>query len=706
VTLPSLEIGLSWAILAICGVSGLLAFLGGYWTPGYYTLLRGHVVVGEAALLISLLGVVLHLRRTSSSMLAGLLPVLLGAALAGPAPWAMVLPEEAHDRGPWGYLVDSARSLVAGTLEDWRPLVASCALVLVLALAIATMVVGVLSRTRERAASRWTGASLTLLLTWALVGGHHLADLPVRARVPGQSLHSFAGMWALALTGLHLFAHRAAGSRLPRPLVVALALVGVGLFSWLLQVRMSVARQAFALHPIRMPTEPEELAAFASGAPPFRPVPPAWVSDATTCGASGCHEQATREWGASPHRHSADNAGYRAVVGELISAGRWAEVTFCAGCHDPARVAAGTLLEDYAQGVPPGGDGVSCQFCHSISEVHGDPPANGRLTVWIERPVPGPDPVANLRLDARHHRDRFVFNSEIYRPRHCQACHRVELGHEVLQWQDMPATDAEGEPLDCRTCHLPPQDELIYSHRMAGLHLDQDRTVGGDGDALARHATHRAAVQAFTGFRSDLPLTDPGWRRRVDWDPSRPGGGGGAPLALDVRASLAPPDRIEGTAVLRNLGVGHAWPSGPFDLQEHWLELLVTDATGAPFFHQGALDGAGRIIDTVDRLGGRELDAEGRPIVHHRILEIASVVDRAAVAPGERRESPFVVTLPPDRNCPCELRARWRFRRWNPDFSAWALGTSRPLPTWEVAAAWAVVRPSSGRPPPPGAPPP
>ena len=232
-----------WAAPLLCAALGLVAFVGGYWAPGYDPILRAHVLLGQICVATLVIGLLLHIRATASAVWPVALCLGLGSALAWPAPWALVLPEEMHDCGPWGYLVDSVRALLAGTLEDPRPLLASISLALVLTVGGTTALVGLVSRVRERAASRWTGASLTLLTAWAVVGGLRLDAEDVRALVPAQTLHSFAGMAAIALTALHLFAQRAARSGLPRPVVVVVGALAMLLFFVGLQVRyLTLAR--------------------------------------------------------------------------------------------------------------------------------------------------------------------------------------------------------------------------------------------------------------------------------------------------------------------------------------------------------------------------------------------------------------------------------------------------------------------------------
>jgi hypothetical protein len=144
--------------------------------------------------------------------------------------------------------------------------------------------------------------------------------------------------------------------------------------------------------------------------------------------------------------------------------------------------------------------------------------------------------------------------------------------------------------------------------------------------------------------------------------------------------------------------VGHDFPSGPLDLQQVWMEVRVTDATGAVLHHVGGLDDTGAIVGDPPRLGGRELDAAGQDIRRHRLFEIAKVEKRVLLL-GAAAEDVLEVSLPPDVAWPLEVRTRWLFRRANPSFARWATGgdeegVGSPLPAHELVT-WQGAVPAS-----------
>lgn len=246
----------------------------------------------------------------------------------------------------------------------------------------------------------------------------------------------------------------------------------------------------------------------------------------------------------------------------------------------------------------------------------------------------------------------------------------------------------------CERCHLGvarrPFDR--YRHDMAGINADLEHYVG------PLEGEDRAAVEAVAERARQMAGAVP-WVNILseDWPPPAP------PSPSDLRVGdpslraldLTLESRVEGGQLhldltLTNQRIGHGFPAGPFDLQEVWLQLLVMDA------HWRGLDHGGNVLNgRVDlpraRLGARELDAAGEPIQRHRILDLAEVADKRVVPLGGSVTDRFSYPLYPGIAFPIEVRARWLFRRANPDFTAFALGEGETLPVWELASVHAFV---------------
>jgi hypothetical protein len=655
----------SLTLLIGVALTGALIFAAHVQWPGYFGVVRLHMVLGALLALAGGLALAEHLRNTGSGAWSTAICIVAGGLLAVPTPYTLVLPEEAHDLGPLGWFGEALRRLLAGDGGAAFPVVAGLCLGALLLGSAGLTVVGLVSRVRERAASRRTGLGLTAVVAWATVSGLLLLLESITTLRPAQVLHAFAGSWALALLGVHVFARRAALARMPRWAVAVLGGLGLVGFAGLLVAKEAASNRAEDAPVYAMPQAALERDDAAAHARFDRSL----LEGSLSCGASGCHEQITASWAGSAHRWSARNTYYRRAVEQLLWKDRWEDAVICAGCHDPAVALAGGLTEAYGAGRPPeDSEGVSCLACHRAVSIDRDPPANGAFSVALVPPYPG-DPVAGVRLDARAHQRPFVMARPIYSSLLCESCHRVALAHDLVL-QDATLSSNDDGKVHCRTCHLRPRGRVTYSHAMAGIDADLAAYADASPEEAESLAYAAEGVREFARLVVPVPLAE------------APIAGGflGLTLRLDGRDPLAV------VATTTNERVGHAFPAGPLDLHQVWLEIAAVDAAGRTWLHEGALVD-GRIDGEPRRLGGREVNAAGEEIEHHDVLSVVQVLDKRVLESGESLRDRFVLDgIEPA--WPLTVRARWMFRRANPDFARWA---GAEVPAWQVASAELVI---------------
>ena len=292
----------AWALLLGTAATGATILVLSLRVPGYFSLIRIHQILGVGLCLALPLALAWHLVQTGSKAIGTALAILAGGLMAIPIPELMVLPEEEHSLGPFSHLLSSLQGLLYGDVSQARPAIAGLCLLALIGGATATTLIGLVSRVRERDASRQTGIALTLLTTWALVSGLLLGIEGVKTRGPAQMFHSFAGAWVIAILGIHLAARKAAHARIPRALLALLGLFGLIGFSLGLFVWNRVERQQRDFDEVRMPRDAQERAALLRGDESWRTVPEDHLVGARSCGVDGCHTQVTREWLGSPHR--------------------------------------------------------------------------------------------------------------------------------------------------------------------------------------------------------------------------------------------------------------------------------------------------------------------------------------------------------------------------------------------------------------------
>lgn len=581
----------------------------------------------------------------------------------------------------------------------------------------------VLAPSRDPAAARWSGLASLLVFGWAWSSGAATLVEPRESKLTVVEHHAAVGLAAATFAAFHvgwsLLLRRGLRAGVARLGAVAVAMCTfLGLRGlWLHEHRNPRLDRALAPG-VELRTIPldraarEQILGVTGGRPPLDP---------RGCGVAGCHAEITAEWMGSPHRFAAATGAYRAALAETLASRGDEGVLFCARCHDPERVAAGAYVAgaydasaydasaDAASGadaasvatIPASGPdaeplGVGCIACHGALVDPSDPsrsrPLLGVLAVPPEPPR-GAFGRAALRLDPRAHDEAFGVDAAVRSNELCLSCHRLVLDEDfgVAHRHVLQDVSTQQESSFCQACHLPIAERPFdrYSHRMAGIHADLDRMVpaGLAGPEVVEGA---AAARTFSSLVEAGPIADPGWpeRPKLERGPELLVSGGGGRI-LRIEATWEGRGVVVRTA---NLRAGHRVPSGPFDLQEWWLHWRIEDDGGALVGEGGrpqrVTDARGCATDLrppdAIRLGGRELDADGRDLRRHRLFDLASVVDRRVIPPGGEVEDVLPITIP-EGQAAIRLRARWLFRRIQATF----LADTQPAPCegprlWEV----------------------
>ena len=423
-------------------------------------------------------------------------------------------------------------------------------------------------------------------------------------------------------------------------------------------------------------TAPENLPYLSTwlrvGAAPERVAEVDWTNPARC---AECHADIFAQWSTSNHRLMSSSHPYYRVLEDLAAAEECeAFRSWCMGCHDPKRLAAGlargsdplrlwekdasSLRDAAARAEPHLDEGTDCLFCHRVSKVdHAG--GNASLTVDLEARETYPFEQSTSGF-LRGFGERLIaarpvvharsYSSQAYAdPRYCGSCHAefapgsgADISDTYAEWEASPF-NAPGEPKQHRTCadcHMHADVERI------GEPLPGRSTDGGRVKPNVR--THR-----FTGANLDfVALRDPESARQ-----SR---------ALLERAAELEVGLADGALQVRvrNVGAGHSLPTGVADLRQLWIYVRATDARGKPVVESGELGPDGdpapdaRIFHKI--LG----DAEGQP-VGLRFWRYATLLRDTRIPAGGFRDETF--PLPADVAFPLRVDAELRFRtfpRW------------------------------------------
>ncbi len=288
------------------------------------------------------------------------------------------------------------------------------------------------------------------------------------------------------------------------------------------------------------------------------------------------------------------------------------EALLCQKCHTPISVAleefptheaaAGRPSRDFAGEI--GRHGLSCDFCHQVSHadldgsLNGDGIANAAFVMRTGDVKFGPiaDPMLSPFHDAK-------YSDYMRSPEFCGGCHDVRFngddavtGEPFLrlenlfsEWREGPyATTANphGRVVSCQDCHM-----SAYPYEPPGTYFS-DRAATYGSPPLRTVSSHY-----FTGV--DIALVDFPAQASQGVDSH------GVPIGqVDRRRDLLraactieialedPPTAAQVLPVeigVTNVGAGHNVPSGFSQERQVWIELLVSDASGATIYESGYL---------------------------------------------------------------------------------------------------------------------
>ncbi len=438
---------------------------------------------------------------------------------------------------------------------------------------------------------------------------------------------------------------------------------------------------AIAVRPVTLEDQLPEDYSYLYG--PERPFAPSLANTATggpydervlsgsaSCGSSGCHEEIAREWEVSAHRWSAMDAAFVEVQNAMAEQNGAESTRYCAGCHDPISLFAGTknvFVEDLTSHVGYD-EGISCLSCHAISETD----VQGNANYVMDRPdrylfelrdgalAKGVSDFL-IRAYPRHHTETLshtLFKS----PEFCAACHKQFIDEEINQvgWVQLQNQydnwrksrwnhpDDPTKTVECRECHMPLTDS---SDPARGDDADYNRSAA-DG----KHRSHRflganqfmPIALGLEGGEEQAELTEKWLRGEIEipeisdkWQ-----AGAAVPIEIVAPERVSRGEAVELQVAITNNKVGHDFPTGPLDIIQAWIELTVTDQVGNVVFETGRRDERNFIEPGSFIFKAEPVDQYGNLIDRHNLWEMVGVRYRRSMFPGFSDVAEFSFVCP------------------------------------------------------------
>ncbi|HUF08632.1 MAG TPA: hypothetical protein VMO47_04880, partial [Rhodothermales bacterium] len=247
-------------------------------------------------------------------------------------------------------------------------------------------------------------------------------------------------------------------------------------------------------------------------------------------------------------------------------------------------------------------------------------------------------------------------------PEFCGACHKqfideeinnvgwVQLQNQYDNWRKS-RWNHPGDPtrtVECRECHMPLTDSFDPA---AGDDLDYNRTSKD-----RKHRSHRfLGANQFVPELLDLPgaeehtrLTE-AWLRGEIEIPEIEGkwkAGPAVPIELVVPPEAVPGENVSVQVVITNNKPGHDFPTGPLDIIQSWIEIVVTDEAGNTVFASGQRDDRNFIQPGSFMFKAEPVDQYGNLIDRHNLWEMVGVRYRRNLFPGFSDRAEYVLLCP------------------------------------------------------------
>jgi len=400
-------------------------------------------------------------------------------------------------------------------------------------------------------------------------------------------------------------------------------------------------------------------------------IDPELLGGSQSCGSSGCHEEIKQEWEVSAHRYAAADPFFRKVQ-EAMGVEKGAAATrYCAGCHDPISLFAGTknLYSDDLTNKSGLDEGVSCISCHSIAQIDERGNADyvmeeserymyemtdGKTAKWVSDFLIRAYPEQHVESF-----DRTLFKSSEF----CSSCHKQFLDEQIngvgwvqLQNQFDPWKEShwftEGDKtatLECRECHMP----LVNSNDPSrGDAFDYNRTPDDK-----KHRSHRfLGSNQFVPTLLDLPNAEEQVEKIEKWlrgeieipeIADKWESGPAIPIKVVSPDLVEVDSEISINVLITNKKPGHDFPTGPLDIIQSWLEVTAKDQNGNVLFASGHLDEDYFIEPGSFIFRAEPVDEYNNPIDRHNLWDMVGVRYSRALYPGRSDFARFTFPLQP-----------------------------------------------------------
>lgn len=323
-----------------------------------------------------------------------------------------------------------------------------------------------------------------------------------------------------------------------------------------------------------------------------------------------CHLEQYEEWSASMHAYASDDPVFLALnqKGQRETNGELGD--FCVQCHAPMALRLGETKDGLnLMELPAYMRGVSCAFCHQVSEITGT--HNNQLTWANDGVIRGP--LKSLTQGVPHqssyrpHFDRTALESSAF----CGSCHDIvtpsELPIERTYWEWSQTIFNSTNPRyrnTCTDCHMP----RTLKNVVTGSKRHSNHLMPGIDVHLSEHPGREIMLNAV---KNELRYS----------------------LLPELCVKVGELGGAEIELTLENISAGHRFPSGASLDRRIWVELSAWSAQGNLLWSNGQVASTQPVseLDNIWLLRDQAFNEMDEP--SHHLWEIERVVRNTLPGP-------------------------------------------------------------------------
>jgi hypothetical protein len=186
---------------------------------------------------------------------------------------------------------------------------------------------------------------------------------------------------------------------------------------------------------------------------------------------------------------------------------------------------------------------------------------------------------------------------------------------------------ASGDPLDYNRTS---DDNKHRSHRFLAANQFMPKVLD-----LPGAEEHTILTEKWLQGNIEIPEIEHKWKS-----------GPAVPIELVVPDRVIPGQEVKLAVNITNNKVGHDFPTGPLDIIQAWVELVVTDQNGTKVFESGSRDDRHFIQKGSFIFKAEAVDQYGNLIDRHNLWEMVGVRFRRAMFPGFSDKAEYAFPCP------------------------------------------------------------